>query len=85
MEKTGSILYSRRLVSGGKIGVPIKAPKDGAGTGIIGDSGMVVGHVIMEHIALHHVTCHVGSPFRRWSAVFYVGVILTPRGTEVNR
>ena len=46
---------------------------------------MVVGHVVMKHIALHHVTRQAGSPFRRWSAVFYVGVILTPRGTEVNR
>ena len=42
-----------------KIGVPKEAPEIGAVTGIIGDGGMVLCHVVVDHILTHHVTGHV--------------------------
>ncbi len=44
--------FTAGLGKGGKIGVPIKAPKKGAGTGVIGAGGC------RGQIVLHHVTCH---------------------------
>lgn len=58
----GSTLYSRFIGTRGKISIPIKAPKVGAGTSIIGDSGMIRGHVVVQHIVTHHATCHSCLP-----------------------
>ena len=45
-------------VSVAKIGIPIKAHKGVGCTGIIRDPITVLGLVIMDHVFVHHVTCH---------------------------
>ena len=45
-------------VSVAKIGIPIKAHKSVGCTGIIRNPITVLGLVIMDHVFVHHVTCH---------------------------
>ena len=45
-------------VSVAKIGIPIKAHESVGCTGIIRDPTTVLGLVVMDHVFVHHVTCH---------------------------